>query len=167
MNKLLLFIAFCLSATFSSTAQKIQFTDSLNVWLEEGADASAGIFTHTRYYYKGDTIINGLFYRTLYDQYCSKSMATWPPSSWICYNSRAGFMRDTVGKVYWGSIDNGNFSEVVLYDYTLQEGDSTVDGQFVRKIIKVDSVSINGIYHKVWRYLVYQIGGGASENYNV
>jgi hypothetical protein len=159
MIRSILLFAFLLFGVVAS-AQKIRFTDSTNVWFEKGSGrcGSGGTFygTSTRYYYTGDTLINGLEYRKLMSLYCHT------PSfgSTSCTTTLAGCVReDITGKVFIYGF-KGNGTDSLMLDYNMQVGDTLItSANWRRKILALDSVKINNVFHKVWKIEYVDLSG--------
>jgi len=133
-----LFIALLFLLSFPSFGQKIHFSDSTNVWhcMYDGGDPYySGVSV---YNYIGDTIIHDTAYKIL--------------------NSNIYIREDTLlrkvfvigNSPYQIAVDT---TEQILYDYTLQIGDTFKTTYVSHIVANMDSVVINGIWHKTW-YLV-------------
>ena len=123
---------------FNSSAQNIYFSDTTNKWRVinnscGGDDHMPGV---NIYYYSGDTNFNNHYY------------------SKLSYYNHVIFVRDdTANSIViafapgWPTYDT---VERLLYDYNLIPGD-TFSNQFASHVVSnIDSVSINGIFHRIW-----------------
>lgn len=123
-------------------AQKIRFTDTSNVWC--AMYNATQVYEPHYFSFNGDSIINGLTYQKLYGGYLAEPVL---------------IREDTVlQKVY--ILPNSNIgndtgtAERLLYDYTLQVGDTITQihqsDTFRHYVSGIDSVLINNVWHKVW-----------------
>lgn len=126
-----LFILLFLSSAFYGNAQKIHFTDTSNTWKVHFMDPNGPIGWEI-FRYKADTIWHGTTYRRL------------------IYNEGTFIREDTTaGKVYYITPATDT-EEQLLYDYTLQVGDTFACSKAVHRVTLIDSVALNGIWHKIW-----------------
>ena len=117
-------------------AQKIRFNDSTNNWtvFAYSCGGDPYIVDSSIVGYNGDTVIHGIPYRKV-------------------RNSSSSFIReDTFLKKVYAIIPTSDTdtTEQVLYDYTLNPGDSLVGHYTTERVDSIDSVVINGIWHKIW-----------------
>ena len=148
MNKTLLVITFLL-LSIASTAQKIHFTDTTNQWTYylHNCSGETGI-TPTEYNdsYSGDTLIGGISYRRLLQSYLTGLLYV---------------REDTIAqKVYVRGV--GDTADDLLYDYTLNVGDSFyaypgTPAHATFYVASEDSVQINTLWYKTW-YLISAAG---------
>jgi len=121
----------------SSFGQKIHFSDSTNLW-HWYTWSSAIIFTPYYYddIYLDDTLIYGTNYKIL-------------DHDWTTV-----FIREdtVVRKVFTinSSTPDTDTTEQLLYDYTLNLGDTFRTHHSVHFVSAIDSVLINSIWHKTW-----------------
>lgn len=150
--KSLYFTLVFISLAISTQAQKINFTDTSNIWIIATSSVNPGqILRHTtayeKYYYNGDTTINGIIY---YEMRC------YVPSTKTDHFST--FVR-------YDSIDNKvyifyQYTDIVLYDYNLKIGDtfyapfSYYYPDLYYTVTNVDSVLIKNVYHKQFQLQV-------------
>lgn len=142
MKNLLLFLLLC-SLSISTSAQKIRFTDSSNVWR---VAESVGVYTHYTYFFGNDTLIGDKHYRPLVRTYISESGDT-------SFGSNQYMIReDTVlGRVYYRDISLLiDTLERQLYVYNLNLGDTVNFGSYTDSVIAIDSLLIDGYYYKVY-----------------
>jgi len=134
----------------SSFGQKIHFTDSANIWnmyyVNGGDDVLTGYPVVNKYV--GDTVIHGITYKTLF---CH---GTGFHNS-IAY-VREDFVSSKVYAIY--PIKDTDTVEKVLYDYTLQVGDTFNSGYDKSIVSMIDSVQINTLWYKVWHFNGSSIG---------
>jgi len=116
-----------------ANAQKIRFTDSANHWQSNGYTL-AGPFEFEDYI-GPDTVIYGLHYRR--------------------FSGGPIYVReDTLaGRVFYRNTQSSDTAEYVLYRYDLNVGDTTHIGHWVDSLVAIDSILINGTYHKVFTML--------------
>jgi len=137
MKKTLL-ISLLIFLSISSFGQKIRFSDSTNRWLwyYVSTDGSGLVFLNNANY-SYDTVIHGTVYN---------------------YISLGAYVReDTIlRKVFaiYPISDPSDTSEKLLYDFSLNVGDSFRNEYVVYYVSGIDSVLINTIWHKVW-HLIY------------
>lgn len=98
----------------------------------------------------GDTIINSLSYKKIYED--------WAPIFNINNASYRGAIREINKKIFIVHFTNN--SETLLYDFNLNVGDTakviTYSGwQYAYKVASVDSINLNGQYHKRWKFNQY------------
>jgi hypothetical protein len=122
-------------------AQKIHFSDKGNGWemktlIPNGPNINNWLAIHSYSYYDpSDTIINGINYQQL---------------------SLDFFIHEDSlnGKVYAARFDGCDSVEHLIYDYNLISGDTfrsyLCSDTLVYIVADVDTVIINGVYHKVW-----------------
>jgi hypothetical protein len=128
------------------------FPDSNAVWgMSAGCtDVNCGDYSYIKYYYDGDTVIEGINYKRVVNEVL-------PMTSGNCcgvpQGLGAGFLRqDITGKkVYWqNQWTNG---DTLLYDFTLNVGDTLNDflqapwGE-PKTVLSIDSVLVGTLYHK-------------------
>lgn len=138
MSQKIIALILSLFCTEAVMGQKIHFSDTSNLWSVVtsscGGDEHMPLVDVT--YYSADTIFNGAYYKVLSG-----------------YQSNAFIREDTSeGKVYAFVADYPSYdtTEQLLYDYTLQFGDTFVS-KFTRHVVSgIDSVVINNTIHKVW-----------------
>ncbi len=149
MKKLLLFVLLVITSA-SSFGQKIYFTDTSNVWnmyivsYDDGeTTSSGGYLAYGSAYvnkYLGDSMIFGSSYKILGDG----------------YGGLAFVREDTLlKKVYTIRVNDTDTTEVVLYDYTLQLGDTFRTTYVAGVVTDFDSVTINGLWYKTWHITQY------------
>lgn len=104
---------------------------------------------------KGDTVLNGRTYKQLwvpyfilgYDFFCN------PNPSAIRNSYKGGIRQDKAGKkVYFFKSDA--LDEQLLYDFTLDVGDTLktyITRPHYNVVKKIDSVMVDGAYHKRWK----------------
>lgn len=153
MRKVYLISVLFLLITISSAGQKIRFTDSSNRWqIVDGMIGPPPAEIYFAQYYLFDTTINSFNYRAF------------SPTTFV--------REDTInGKVYaLGSFaDQDSFHEELLMDYNLHVGDTIrhkyPHDSMVNVVTSIDSVNINGIWHKVWNMtyvsgnVLFEVGG--------
>ncbi|RYY14895.1 MAG: T9SS type A sorting domain-containing protein [Chitinophagaceae bacterium] len=131
--------------SLQASSQKIRFTDSANGWsVYTYSTWSPNIEGGDLFFYIQDTIDTG-------NQKQYRFMLSL---------SHTAFVReDTIaGKVYAKNIDLSyapmDTNEIVLYDYSLLPGDTFIVSRqnqvFKTLVTKLDSVLINGIFHRYW-----------------
>jgi hypothetical protein len=121
-------------AAVSAFGQKIRFTDSTNRWHGYYIDMwPAYSHSYTYYFTSGWVPIHGTLYKKLYG------------------DAVAYIREDTVAKkIFATSGSPTDSSEYVFYDFSLQVGDTFKSKHAVHVVAAIDSVIINGLYHKVW-----------------
>ncbi len=139
-NVLYIFLLSILST--SSFGQKIKFTDSTNVWYYWNWSSAISIPpVPSMDQYTTDTMIRGIVYKKLNDIFFASGLPL-------------GYVReDTIAqKVYAiAAIDpDYDTTEQLLYNYTLNVGDTFRSKHSVHYVSSIDSVLINAIWHKVW-----------------
>lgn len=98
-------------------------------------------FNQSVYKLQNDTLINGVTYHIVVES--TDSLQTW---------TTAGFLReDTEGKKVYQWLED---KEILLYDFTLEVGDSIFfpDTEFKSVVDEVDSIKIGGIMRKAIYY---------------
>jgi len=172
MKKIFFLAILLLQLSFAKTQTYYPFPDSNAVWVSylecQDSDAQCINLDSARIYYDGDTVINGYNYKKLrasvakysyYDPFCMCGGSA-VQDGWL------GFLRQDIPnrKVYLKNYPinpNDPFSpcdtsEVLLYDFTLNIGD-TLKGPLAISwhqtptpvVIKIDSVLIGGGYRRV------------------
>ena len=111
--------------------------------------ANHGIYKYGMY---GDTIINNLSYKKIYENFdFNFNVAS-------AYTYYRGAIREFGKKIYW--IYSGSNTEDILYDFNLQIGDtakSVHNGFIHKKIVSgINFILINGISYKKW---IFQSSG--------
>lgn len=147
MKQFILFITILIFAGQAATAQKIRFTDSGNVWHELFAGRGTGGIRMYEILQEG--MINGMLYK-----------ATNFPKH---VNSTVPFVReDTITKQVFILTDT---TEYLLYDFSLNVGDTMYYPQGKHFVERIDSVLIDSISYKVsyfspenfgWEYAVIE-----------
>ena len=158
MKKTLLLVLLFL-ASFSSFGQKIRFSDSTNKWLcwLLALQLAPPIIEPDTFTYSGTMVLNGMTYLKLIQNsnYC------------IGY-----FREDTTSKkVFIITLPLIDSNEYVLYDYTLQVGDTFKYPNTVSHYVSaIDSVTINGQWYKTWHLVPTKdttLGYGVQNDYDV
>lgn len=156
MRYLFLFLSIVVSC--KSFAQKILFSDTSNKWVIH-VPYNGGVtpWWYEHYSYAG-TDSSGI-YRLL--------TSPMGDSTWI--------REDTVaGKVYSKAVNitihQSDTAEMVLYDYSLQEGDTIrvkrdSSTEFEHILSDIDTILINNLPHKVFHFI--SVGGFGGKNYQV
>jgi hypothetical protein len=173
MRQTLLLAVLLLLTLWEAKAQKIRITDNSNVWQVYNVgggtvyDAYANIILFS---YGGDTVLGGNSYKIMVD------------SSWGWYYTGYGFpirfsgtggsfianwfiREDTLTNQVFIWLD-GATSEILLYDYNLQVGDTFHNDKATYIISSLDSVLINTIPHKRWHYNMVT-GSSTTSQYDV
>ncbi len=133
-------------------------------------------------FFNGDTTIGSNKYYKLFasgtyefvDNSTPNSMPCSAPSLYYFQNSLVGYITEINKKIYYKYVTNNNEigldSDTILYNFNLQVGD-TVPNNFNNSIGVIDSISINGVYHKQYsnfqhdfHYLSSIIEGVGSSN---
>lgn len=146
--KSLSLLALCALISIASSAQKIHFTDSANVWkyftcsIDFSLTESVGSQTYIK-----NIVINGRLYG-------------WLGSSFV--------REDTVARIVYIKYNNDmattvDTSDQVLYNYNWHIGDTVKYHQVsysptVSWVTSVDSTQINGLWYKVWHFAGYDSG---------
>ena len=131
-------------------------------WFQNSA-GSSGCCTYTHGVQIGDTIVNSITYKKLYQQ----DGSYWP-SYFTALNplSYVGACRQdsAAKKVYKLPLGTGA-TEVLVYDFNLQVGSiiTGTNGNHNDTVKKIDSMLIDGTYHK--RYLVFDTMVVGGENF--
>lgn len=175
MNKTLLLLTVIFASFSSSFAQKIRFTDSTNIWWEQGTwiEIPAASYIYHKYHYTGDSLIGGENYRMLFDMYCTKKFpeATNPFPTKNCKLQFVGFVREdtTDGIVYFGKYTSSVFAEDTLYNYNWQVDDtfSTGFGSNQVAVLAIDTVFISADTHRVWQLQYFDAVTGDNEDFHV
>ena len=141
-------------STKAQTSVYYPFPDSNAVWGMSGGctDPNCGDYSYIKYYYDGDTIIEGIYYKKV-------AAVVLPLTSGNCCTVPeglgAGFLRQDIAekKVYWrNQWTNG---DTLLYDFTLNVGDTL--NSFLnypdpwtepKTILSIDSVLVGTSYRK-------------------
>ena len=127
-----------------SFGQKIRFTDSVNRWKVHSKDSEFSEFYHYENII-GDTVIGSIQYRIL--------------SNWVM--GTALIREDTIAnKVYAKNVHSPgplfDTTEEVLFDYNLRLNDTFIshaNNTIIKfAVTSFDSVLIQGISHKVWKF---------------
>ncbi len=141
-------LALCALVSLSSSAQKIHFTDSANVWkyFTCSIDVSLTESTGTQHYIK-DTLISGRKYR-------------WLGSSFVREDTIAGIVYIKYNNTMATTVDT---SDQVLYNYNWHAGDTVKNHQLfssptVSWVTSVDSTQINGLWYKLWHFAGFDSG---------
>ena len=130
--------------------------DSTSEWriLQQGHTGSNCLINiDLRYFITGDTLINNLYFKKLYEtgiQYENPMGPTYTCNTTVYHfhNIYVGAIRNDSEKVYF--LLAGSNAELLLYDFALNVGD-TVPGKYnINKVSiqSIDSVLINGFFHK-------------------
>ena len=173
MNKTLLLLIVIFASLSSSSAQKVRFTDSTNVWWEEGAWMDDPTYVYHKYHYDSDSMINGENYRMMFDMRCTKKFPsqTNPFPTKNCKLQFVGFMREdtTNGIVYFGEYAGSVFSEDTLYDYNWQVEDTfaTGVGNFQLTVLAIDTVLVGTDTHWVWQMQFFDTATGDNEDFHI
>ena len=126
------------------------------IWREQGGGHDCfGCCFDGHYIITGDTIIDStiyhkLNYNTIYYHVGSNGCDPFPTSG---YKGYAGaFRNDIPGKKVW-IINSGGQTESILYDFNISIGDTMPFSSFLNYpggtiITSIDSVLLNGVYHK-------------------
>jgi len=147
------FIILCYS-TKGQTNVYHPFPDSNAVWgMSAGCtDVNCGDYSYIKYYYDGDTVIEGIHYKKVVTEVLALTSGNCcyvPTGLW------AGFLRQDIAekKVYWrNQWTNG---DTLLYDFTLNVGDTL--NSFLnypdpwtepKTVLSIDSVLVGTLYHK-------------------
>ena len=130
----------------SSLGQTVRFTDTSNVWHIHCSYQEPGFSFESDHFirYYDTVVINGYAYRWL-----NKGILD------------SALIREDTGakRVYARMYNQGqslaDTSEVVLYDFSLQQGDTFAIvnpnfGSFMHVVDTITHISINGIMHKQW-----------------
>ncbi len=133
--------AFMVILSFTGYTQKIRFTDTSNYWGSQGIESSSiayqGIY---QYRLCCTNIFNGLTYYDLHGV-----LDHWPLDFYVREDTAAGLV------YMWNFQDS---VEQVLYNYNLHPGDTIhfeyANPPFIDSVLSVDSMLINGVYHKVF-----------------
>ena len=154
-----------LSFSSLSNAQKIRYTDKHNQWISFGnkywGAASCG---YTRYRsYTTDTVINSKTYTAMTDLFVNDSSG--PGCHNFTISNTFYYVReDTIaGFVYYWSPGLDTTTDHVLYNYNLHinetftfNGDVSIYGAVPPfgaapdSVMAIDSILIDGVYHKKW-----------------
>ena len=141
--------------TFSGSAQKIRFTDHRNSW-KTAADGADCVYANRYYFYGTDTTIHGNRYNRMLTR------SEFSPSDCIDflfeYPGDFYIREDTIAnKVYYLSynvIFSPDTFDHILYDYTLNVGDSIAYGPYgihtMDSVTGIDSIFISGIKYKIF-----------------
>ena len=155
-NKILLLL-FLVNAAYCLAQQYIPFPTSNAVWRENGVNFSSGVpGTYDLYYYEidisRDTFINGYTYHEVQMGGYGRSYLNYvpynsgPPAE-ICHGA---FREDSLKHIFYYNYWTN--TEFLLYDFNLSLGDTlpvTMMNLGNDNIVTaIDSISINGIYHK-------------------
>ena len=143
--KYLLYILVILLSTHTSQAQKIHFTDTSNIWTVKHTTMS-------------NQFRGGYNYKMSYDT----TRVMIDTLEYLLLKGKGSFLvrEDTIEKRVYIKINpassNLDTTEQVLYDYTLNVGDTVTKRYYLKDtsmhiVTKIDSVSVNGVYHKLWR----------------
>jgi hypothetical protein len=123
-------------------SQKVKFNDTANLWSVSnlGLSPSDPFYNEIKLYrVLKDSFLNG----NIYQQFSFGLVREDSQTHQIFVKFNSNFLAGVLDTI-----------EKVLYDYTLQIGDS-VEYQyaydtFKHKVVNIDSVQINGIFHRVW-----------------
>jgi hypothetical protein len=163
LMKRLLILALILHS-FQSNGQKLRFTDANNHWfvkMSGGGTPQDYYICRSKYSYSGDTIIQNKTYKILFDT--TRTLSGPAAFNYFIWNQISCFIReDTLLNKVFMRFSNGmpgylDTSEVVLYDYNLQLGDtfnitySNNPKHFCCNVVQIDSILINNTYHRKWR----------------
>lgn len=141
--KNLYFTLVFISLISSAQAQKISFTDTSNKW--RIAQADWGYYTIINYSFKNTIVsIGGFDYQLLVSNQHDSILIRTDSSKQKVY-----------AKVYRGSIQGAgrqylDTNEHLLYDFSLQVGDTFKYKTFAHYVQKIDSTQIGGVWHKVF-----------------
>lgn len=142
MKRIYFILAF-FSLITSAQAQKISFTDTSNEW--RIAQFDWGYYTIINYSFKNTIIsIGGFDYQLLVSNQHDSILIRTDSSKQKVY-----------AKVYHGSIQGAgqqylDTNEHLLYDFSLQVGDTFKYKTFAHHVQKIDSTQIGGVWHKVF-----------------
>lgn len=172
------FLLICLIIGYSITAQTYYpLPESGAVWNRNGnvycpnVDPLSGVPVKYSIVLAGDTLINGISYHKLVTPYYyAGSLCTTDPPSYDIY--QGAIRQDVTAKKVYIYPKSGANSEKLLYDFTLEKGD-TVRGYLAlytgtnpgnaNIVESIDSVLVGGVYHKRWllnkNYNAYLIEG--------
>lgn len=151
MKQFILLITILIFAGQGSTAQKIRFTDTTNIWhVKRYTMATYPNGSNTTWEY-GDTVsIDSLLY----------------------YKLNGYLIREDSNKVYVKAVTsspNIDTTEQVVYNYNLNIGDTIKLTYYLNDttrhyVNKIDSVLINNIYHRMWD--IQPVPGNRLGDYN-
>ena len=136
MKTVFLYTIFLLFS-LSSFGQKIRFTDPTNFWhvKEQYYLGSSETDYYWDFSYGADTVIVGKTYKQF--------ITSFPQNAFVREDTTANI-------VYY--FNTGTFTEDTLYNYNLRLGDTIITHMgsfnFIDTVHKVDSILINGVYHK-------------------
>ena len=189
VSVILLFL-FTFLVSDSLHAQKLSFIDTTNVWYVNSGFTIHGppditIDCKLVYRYSGQTQHGGLDYRLMTKtRSCIQSNLPWPIGP-VFWDDSALVREDTLAHKVFARVFklNGSYvqdtSEVLLYDYNMQKGDTVTIGspsQPVQYIVdSISTIQINGIAHNVWYmgalnsqgvYRDYEVVEGAGSMYD-
>lgn len=138
----------------STSAQKIYFTDTTNEWyVKQKTHAPSSQWQNFIFNYKkGSVIING---KTYWDVGLA--------------HIREDTLNEKIYVVHKAISVNIDTSEQVLYDYNLKIGDTIrktyrIGDTSKHYVLSIDSILIQGVYHKIWD--IQGAPGGNSSGYS-
>lgn len=144
--KLLYTVFFFAAITIQSYGQKIDFTDSTNKWRVYTSDF--GISTVVNYHYlPSHVVVDTTEYMVLVSNNGFDSA--------LIRKDKTG--QKIYAKVYRGTIQPAggpdlDTNEHLLYDFSLQKGDTFHYKSFAFYVDKIDSVQMNTIWHKTFSF---------------
>ena len=149
--KQILLIVFSVFLSFFASAQKIHFTDTTNVWNVTDDCYCGGdpVYYVLQYNFLRDTTI-GIFKYNIFN---------FDPFNPHYFPSVSLVREDTIlKKVYLRDVEGD--SDILFMDYNLSVGDTFKihsPRNFTRYahtyyVISIDSTSINGVWHRVWKF---------------
>ena len=149
-----------LYSSVSNAQEYFPLVDTSSVWMEGvGYDGGAPPYGDIEQYtIKTDTIINGLSYKKLYLQSQNYYTHYYYGTEWIEYGYISDplfqnkFLRDDIEekKVFMLDCTPYDSTEILLYDFDLQIGDTLLFGNMWQEnvVIMIDSVEIGSFYRK-------------------
>jgi hypothetical protein len=153
MSLLVSLLLFTASSIHSQTAGDI---DTLSQWRvdAEVANSYGVVYDHFKYFIDGDTVINA---NTYFKVYKSGYTYFWEYSGGITDSVYYDHMyvrplREKDNR--WYTINNYPGEDVLLYDFTLEIGDTLESFAGIAIISNVDSILIDGVYKRKldWHY---------------
>jgi hypothetical protein len=155
-----LFFLFCLGAS-AQTGNYIPFPDSSAGWNQKfnGANPPCYWYGYSTYYIKGDTLINSVNYKKIYEDRYSNGSPCNPIYTSFEYYS--GALRNDIGGKRVLFVEPDSITERLVYDFSVAIGDTistdtlwpdpNVPG--IKIVIdSIDSVLVNGNYHRRFNY---------------
>lgn len=145
--KILTVLLLTITIAIESSGQKIKFTDTGNVWLYNYSNKDLDIVRYNCYYLDTTITVDTLEYR----YFTTKVIYT---NSGGTSTQNMLVREDSTGKIFIRSLSGSDTSEKILFDYSLNVGDTVTvveDFDTFRNFLSsIDSVLIGNVSHRIF-----------------